>query len=189
MGSKNLEVPHLVIYKARDLNIQCISIYFDIKKAFDSVPHHLLLNKPQKFSFNIYFNIHLTSYLDNRTQCVKINHSLSSPLPIKSGVPQSSVLGPLLFLLFINDLPDSVQHSHFFLFGDYSKLFSSSWKAHIENDIAKLYKWFMNNGLQFNPPKCKILFFSFHDINFTLGDQLLPSIEQIDDLGIIVVSQ
>ena len=130
-------------------------ILFFKKKAFDSVPHLFLLNKLPKFGFESDFIILSTSYLDNCTQCVKINHSLSLPLPITPEVPQDSVLRALLFLFFINDLPDSVQHSHFFLFADDSKFFSSSCKSHIENDIVALFNWSMDNGLQFHPSKFK----------------------------------
>ena len=79
-----------VIYKARDLNIPGLSEYFDIKKAFDSVPRHLLLNNLQIFRFDSDSKILLGSYLDNSAQCVKINHSLSSFLPITSAVLQGS---------------------------------------------------------------------------------------------------
>ena len=82
------------VYSARDTNSSAISIYFDVGKAFGSVSHQVLLSKLVNFGFDSAFLNLFNAYLTNRSQCVKINQSISSRLPVTSGVPQGSVLGP-----------------------------------------------------------------------------------------------
>ena len=99
-------------------------------KAFDKVPHKRLLYKIKKYG--IVGNIHgwIESSLSNRTQCVVINDEISASAPVTSGIPQGSVLGPLLFVIYINDMPEVVdKDSYVFLFADDTKVF-----RHIKNE-------------------------------------------------------
>ncbi len=93
-------------------------IYLDFKKAFDSIVHNILLHK--LWSFGITDNLWewLRAYLTKRVQCVSVNGTVSDFLPVVSGVPQGSILGPLLFLIFINDIPAFSKFSTLFLFAD-----------------------------------------------------------------------
>ena len=179
-----------VVYSSRDTNSSAVSIYFDIRKAFDSVPHHKLLSKLVNFGFDSDFLQLFHSYLTNRFQCVKINRILSSPLSVTSGVPQGSVLGPLLFLLFVNDIAENVVNSSYYLFADDLKIFSTSPDSLVQDDINSLLDWSNLNGLQFHPTKCKVLNFGSHDesAQFLLGAEYLPFVNQIEDLGFIVSS-
>ena len=100
-------------------------IYLDFKKAFDSVAHSELLVK--LWSFGITGNLWnwFRGYLSDRHQRVSLNQCLSDSLPVISGVPQGSILGPLLFLIFVNDLPSTVTSSHIYLFADDTKCLQS----------------------------------------------------------------
>ena len=98
-------------------------IYIDFRKAFDSVPHNELLVKLWNIGITGTLWKWFESYLSNRSQCVSINNSLSKCLPVLSGVPQGSILGPLLFLVYINDLPSAISSSNMFIFADDTKCF------------------------------------------------------------------
>ena len=112
------------ISKALENREQIDSIYLDFAKAFDKVDHILLLKKLRNFGITGKLLNWLNNYLSNRLQKVTVLGSTSQPLPILSGVPQGSILGPLLFLVFVNDLPDSIsRQSSVALFADDTKWF------------------------------------------------------------------
>ena len=141
------------------------------------------------FGFDSAFLNLFNAYLTNRSQCVKINQSFSSRLPVTSVVPQGSVLGPLLFIIFVNDIADDAANGCFHLFADDLKIFSTSTFSLVQEDNNSLFNWCNLNGLHFHPSKCKAVNFGGHDFAiFFLGSDYLPFNKQIEDLGFIVSS-
>ena len=134
-------------------------IYFDFSKAFDSVPHTRLLSKLQAYGVSGQLLKWFGSFLRGRRQCVKINSVLSSWLQVTSGVPQGSVLGPLLFALYINELPSLVS-SQLLMFADDIKLYrrirSSIDCRILQTDINILLDWSNHWLLSFNTSECKV---------------------------------
>ena len=111
------------IGKFLDRGEQVDVIYLDMTKAFDRVNHEILINKLRRFGFNNNLLNWFQSYLHHRRQQVTVLGSTSSSLPVTSGVPQGSILGPILFLLYVNDLPDAVSSSTIATFADDTEIF------------------------------------------------------------------
>ena len=135
-------------------------IYLDFQKAFDSVPNQRLLKKLK--SYNIGGKVYkwLESFLLNRRQRVLVNNSPSSWSDVLSGIPQGSVLGPVLFTIFINDMPTETL-CPIKLFADdaklYDKINSEEDCQKIQEDLNKLQSWAKKWQLRFHPQKCTVL--------------------------------
>jgi len=181
-----------------DTGNQADIIYFDLSKAFDSVPHKLLIHKLKSFGFNGKLLEWLSDYLTNRSQRVIINGSNSSWLHVTSGVPQGSILGPLLFLLYINDLPSVLSHDTICaIFADDTKIYrqinTRNDALALQNDITNLHNWSLEWGLRFNENKCTVITVkrnhnpTLHQYN--MGHADLPRETNINDLGIIINKQ
>ena len=150
-----------IIYHNYSSNKQTDIIFLDFCKAFDSIPHAELLYKISKMGITGELWSWFKSYLSGRSQVVRLNGSCSSSLPVTSGVPQGSILGPLLFVIFINDLPHSVQSATALLFADDTKCIkhinSTSDSNLLQNDLNTLADWCSRWKLSFNSSKCKLL--------------------------------
>ena len=173
------------------------TVYLDFAKAFDSVPHRRLLGKLS--SYGIQGNLHkwIESFLVGRIQRVKVHGQLSSEETVLSGIPQGSVLGPLLFVIYINDLPESIL-SHTLMFADDTKVFQQIQSYEdsllLQEDLRKLEMWSREWLLIFHPDKCKILTLGRHeDIpyahEYSLFGQQLEHIAEEKDLGVIIDSE
>ena len=129
------------------------TIYFDFAKAFDSVPHRRLISKLESYGISGRVLNWIKNYLNERQQTVSVNGEKSDPVEVLSGVPQGTVLGPLLFVLYINDILDNTK-SHGFMFADDTKLFrqvtSKEDALVLQSDINLLDEWSKKWLLSFN---------------------------------------
>ena len=139
-------------------------LYLDFKKAFDSVSHNELLHKLWNFGITDNLWLWIKAYLTNRLQCVSIGNSISTTLPVISGVPQGSILGPLLFIIFINDLPAVLSSAIIFLYADDTKcLMPISTMCDcklLQDDLTRLSKWCSHWNLSLNELKCSAISFT-----------------------------
>ena len=143
-----------------DKKIPVDAAYLDFRKAFDSVPHQRLLSKLHGYGIRGKTYDWISSFLSERHQYVNINNNLSNRVPVTSGVPQGSVLGPVLFIYYINDLPDAVK-CLLKLFADDSKAYmpilTASQHQILQESINNLVHWSDKWLIKFNSDKCKIL--------------------------------
>ena len=162
--------------------------YFDFSKAFDTVPHYRLLSKLENLGINGKVLDVVRDFLSNRTMRVIVEGKESEVKCVWSGVPQGSVLGTLLFILFINDLPDNIK-SKLKLFADDLKLIGDvSCPDTIVEDLKELEKWESIWLLKFNPSKCKVMHVDINDnpmLSYSLNGVVLQESEQEKDLGVV----
>ena len=135
------------------------AIYCDFMKAFDKVPHKRLVYKLSKYGVKGQVLDWVDSFLSGRTQCVSINGHKSSSHPVTSGIPQGSVLGPILFVIYINDLPEVINEGSIaFLFADDTKLFRQIKNSEDlliqQQDVRNAVTWSKTWLLMFHPDKC-----------------------------------
>ena len=178
------------IFKNIDDKLQTDAIYLDLRKAFDSVPHDKLLVKLHSVGINGTLWLWFRAYLSSRTQCVVIDGSQSGILPVTSRVPQGSILGPLLFLIFINDIPLLVS---VLLYADdtkcYHPLSHVSDSQAIQMDLNSLSHWSKSN-ISFNSIKSFIMQFTLSSSpsisDYSIDGQPLSIKESCRDLGVII---
>ena len=170
-------------------------IFIDLQKAFDTVNHSILTDKLSHYGIRGTANNWFKSYLNNRYQFVSINGAESNPIPILHGVPQGSVLGPLLFLVYINDLHCAINFSSVYHFADDTNLLNISnsikrTQKQVNLDLKSLYKWLLANKISLNCSKTELVI--FHKIGFKTdfnlkiklnGHKLFPS-DSIKYLGV-----
>jgi exonuclease III len=135
-----------------------VATLIDLRKAFDTVNHKILVSKLGAYGITGNMIDWFRSYLNTRRQRVSINGILSDPLVIETGVPQGSILGPLLFILFINDMNDTVQHSSLNCYADDTVCHAADANlqtaiAHAQNDLDKIVNWVDKNKLCINVAK------------------------------------
>ena len=189
-------------------NIRTDVIYFDFAKAFDTVNHDIILKK-LKLEFGIDGTLlkFIMNYLKDRKQRVVIGGSQSGLKNVRSGVPQGSILGPLFFILFINDMSECVSEgTDIALYADDTKMWRKivSWSDHeiLQRDIDALHSWAQRNKMKFHPNKCKVLsisnrasenstwisMFPFQSFVYTLNEIELDFVKSEKDLGVHVTS-
>ena len=181
------------IFSSFTANSQTDVAYLDFRKAFDSIPHAALLLKLWSIGICGSLWSWFSGYLRSRTQCVTVRGHRSDYLPVLSGVPQGSILGPLLFLVYINDLPTATS-STTLMFADDTKclrnICSFSDCRLLQNDLLALSEWSTTARLQFNIAKFAILRFCPNDPPFdfpyNIDNSVIASPSSHRDLGIMM---
>ena len=167
-------------------------IYTDFAKAFDAVPHKRLMRKVKSYGFKRDLLNWIKSFLTNRRQRIKVGGSISDWSKVKSGVPQGSVLGPILFVIYINDMPEVISNSCK-LFADDAKIFGdvSKLEVNLQSDIDNLHDWSVTWQLPLNIEKCKCLHIGRRNpgISYNINNFDLENVTNQKDLGIIVDSE
>lgn len=167
----------------------------DFEKAFDTVPHELLKTKLHKYGVPTNILHWIDSFLVNRKQCVVVNGSNSKSSVIKSGVPQGAVLGPILFLVHINDISKNIS-SIIRLFADdcvcYKEINNLEDCLALQSDINKLGEWATSWGMRFQPVKCNMMTLSRKKknivFNYTLKNTRLEFLKTIKYLGVNITN-
>ena len=166
-------------YSCQSLLVKCIdnwksaldkqqyigAFFMDLSKAFDCLPHGLIIAKLHAYGLELPACNLLFSYLHGRKQRVKISNSRSSWTVLTKGVPQGSILGPLLFNIFMNDLFLFIEKCHLYNYADDNSLDSSSENLtdvlyNLRHDGRNAIEWFAKNGMQANPDKFHFMLFS-----------------------------
>jgi hypothetical protein len=189
-----ITVQDLMFY--RDKNIQVDVIVLDFSKAFDTVPHNRLLHKLHHYGIRGELHSWILAFLKTRSQRVVVDGAHSDWVHVDSGVPQGTVLGPLLFLAHINDLPTTIQ-SQCRLFADdcllYRPIHSEQDQLILQEDLQQLQQWADKWGMRFNASKCQLLRISRSTRSlerfYTINNQILEQVSSAKYLGVLLNDQ
>ena len=170
-------------------------MFLDYSKAFDKVPHKRLLHKLKFYGIRESTNQWISSFLENRTQLVLVDGKASPSAPVLSGVPQGTVLGPLLFLAYINDLPDCITPgSDARLYADDSALSreikTTDDEKALQADLNELQSWEQKWKMEFNPDKCQAMRVTLKrnqaNPSYTIHGQELEAVSKAKYLGLTI---
>ena len=173
-------------------------VFLDLTKAFDTLDHTLMLDKLSTLGFNQSSVQWFNAYLTDRTQSITADGAVSDPQPILFGIPQGSILGPLLFIIYINDLPSIIKHCNIQLYADDTLLyFSSSSIDKIESalagDLESIINWLNKNYLFLNYTKTKVMLSgtrqrlgSVDSFTIKASDTILARVYQFKYLGVML---
>lgn len=174
------------------------AVFLDLRKAFDTVNHEVLIHKLAKYDISTNVQNWIKSYLINRKQCVQINGTLSTSLVSTMGVPQGSILGPLLFCLYINDLPSVCKGINIVMYADDTVLYTHGRSAtdvakKLSSVMSKVSHWLHDSCLTLNVEKTVTMFFTNRFILKTypeilVNGQLIKHVDKFKYLGVILDS-
>ena len=173
-------------------------IFCDLSRAFDTLNHDILLDKLKAYGVDEMACSWFKSYLTGRLQRTCVNSILSNTSCVTCGVPQGSILGPLLFIVYINDLPNCVQSCRVAMYADDTIVYFShrsiqTIQETLQNDCTRLMHWFVANKLSLNPLKCKSMLVGSHkskatdqQLQLILDDTELEQVGTFKYLGVVI---
>ena len=155
-------------------------VFIDLKKAFDTVDHSILIDKLRRYGLNEQTLNYFTSYLENRSQRCFVNGHLSQKVSVRCGVPQGSILGPLLFLIFINDLPNCFDTAKTTMYADDTTLsFCANDTNRLESQVnselkqlLQLNQWLVANKLTLSVSKTELMLITTRQKSTFIDDTL-----------------
>ena len=175
-----------------------INIFIDLTKAFDTIDHSILLHKLNHYGFSTIALSLMESYLNNREQYIDLDGTTSSYMTLKSGVPQGSILGPLMFIIYINDMHKSSKMFNYISYADDTTLMVSLTNANtissaelINKELENVNTWLKVNKLILNIEKTKCMIFHSPNKKVTnpplkIGDCDIEFVENFNFLGVII---
>ena len=175
-------------------------VFIDLKKAFDTIDHEIILRKLTCYGFDTHTLKWFESYLSNRYQKCNVNGHLSNPLPVTCGVPQGSIIGCLLFLIYINDLPSCLSVGSPRMFADDTNITfvagtTSELESLISIELQNLNQWLQANRLSLNIAKTEFMIISSRQkqltntnnhINIKIENNRIKRVASAKSLGVTV---
>ncbi len=174
-------------------------VFIDLKKAFDTIDHQIMLQKLRNYGIDQMSLTWFESYLTNRTQKCRVNDQLSNLPPVTCGVPQGSNLGPILFLIYINDLPNCLNHAIPRMFADDTSIsYSANTTGELQNvinsELKKLNSWLITNRLSLNIVKTEFMVIGSQrklrsidsEINIRINENEITRVDSVKSLGVYI---
>jgi len=176
---------------ALDAKSEAGAILTDLSKAFDCLNHDLLIAKLEAYGFDKNALLFVKDYLKHRKQRTKVNGSYSSWLELLFGVPQGSILGPLLFNIFINDMLYFITDSKIANYADDNTLYTVSNNITellniLENETTIILDWFQKNEMKSNDDKCHLIICNQENVSVTLGNEKISESDSVKLLGVTI---
>jgi hypothetical protein len=168
-------------------------VFLDFAKAFDKVPHQRLLGKLRGFGIGGKLYDWIENWLLNRYQRVCYGRGMSRWSRVTSGIPQGSVLGPILFIMFIDDLDEGVV-GRLLKFADDTKIYggvsSMDGRMSLQRDLDRLVEWSERWQMKFNVEKCKVMHLGSRNMghNYSMNNKVLKVVKEEKDLGVLITS-
>ena len=178
--------------KALDTQNLAGALLTDLSKAFDCLNHELLIAKLEAYGFDYPSLAYIFSYLTGRKQRTKVNNSFSTWANIKSGIPQGSILGPLLFNIYLNDIFYFIKESNLTNYADDNTPHATEAKVDsiiisLQNDASTLMKWFNDNYFRMNTDKCHLLVTNHeNDVSINIEGQIIHGSKSVKLLGVCI---